>query len=151
MSQSTSRFCAGCLVFAPLLVLAAGCGQKPAAPATIVVHNSEEESDGPNEIELSDPKVTLLEPTIVGFEVKYRFTKGRPDKYYSCEISFPDTPENHRVKFMENWELKDEGTIRDRLQLSKPGVKSFEIHMSESLSPRTTYKKISNTVSGPVQ
>jgi hypothetical protein len=128
------------------VLVALGCGQQNAPPSPHAPVSQE-----PGEIELSDPQVTLLEPTIIQFEVKYRFTKGRPDKYYSCEISFPDTPENHRVKFMENWELKDEGTIRDRLQLSKPGVKSFEIHMSESLSPRTTYKKISNTVSGPVQ
>jgi hypothetical protein len=150
VSQSTSRFCAGCLVFAPLLVLAAGCGQKPAAPATIVVHNSEEESDGPNEIELSDPKVTLLEPTIVGFEVKYRFTQGRPNKYYRCDISFPDTP-NHGVKQMDTWEMKTEGVIKDAIVLSKPPVRSFEIYVSEAVIPQDGFKKISNVVSGTVR
>jgi hypothetical protein len=99
---------------------------------------------------LSDPEVTLLEPTLVQFEVKYRFTQGRPDKYYSCEVSFPGTP-NHGVKMMEGWELKAEGVIRDKVMLSRPGAKSFEIYLSESPSPRESYKKISNVVSGRVR
>jgi hypothetical protein len=108
-------------------------------------------SPTPGEIELLDPKVTVLdEPTLVQFEVKYRFTKGKPDKYYSCDISFPGTP-NHGVKMMDSWELKPEGVIRDKLMLKKPGAKSFEMYMSETPSPQEGYKKISNVVSGPVQ
>jgi hypothetical protein len=99
---------------------------------------------------LSDAKVTLLEPTLVQFEVKYRFTEGRPDQYYACDLFFPDTP-NHAVKRMDSWELKTEGVIRDKIVLSKPPVKSFEMSLSEGPSPRERYVKISNVLSGPVR
>jgi hypothetical protein len=107
-------------------------------------------SRAPGEVELSGPRVTLLEPNIVQFEVKYRFTKGQPDKYYSCDVSFPGTP-NRGVKTMMSWELKPEGVIRDKIELKKPGAKSFEIYLSETPSPQEGYKKISNVVSGPVR
>lgn len=150
MSESTRRLCARCLVFFPLVVLASGCGRKtdPAAPAPAVV--VQHAPPTPGEIELFDPKVTLLEPTLVQFEVKYRFTKGQPDRYYACDISFPGTL-NHGVKPMQSWELKTEGVIRDKVVLSKPPVKSFEIQMSEAASLQDGYKKNSNVVSGPVQ
>jgi hypothetical protein len=47
--------------------------------------------------------------------------------------------------------MKAEGVIRDRVQLSQPGVKSFEISLSESASPRDTYRRISNVVRGSAQ
>ncbi len=103
-----------------------------------------------NEIQLSDPKVTLVGSGIIQFEVKYCFTQGKPNKYYSCDISFPGTT-NHGVKLMESWELKAEGVIRDKIMLSQPGAKSFEIHVSESPSPREPYRRISNVVNGSVQ
>jgi hypothetical protein len=55
------------------------------------------------------------------------------------------------VKSIQSWELRPEGVIRDRFQLSKPGAKTFEISMSETESPQFGYKKISNVVSGPIQ
>jgi hypothetical protein len=128
--------------------LASGCSQKTVAPAPAPV--VQEASDTPNAIELSDPKVSLVEPTLVQFEVKYRFTQGKPNKYYSCDVSFPETS-NHGVKMMDSWELKGEGVIKDRIELKEPPVKSFEIHVSEAPTPRDRYQKISNVVSGPVQ
>src|SRR5262249_188829 len=104
----------------------------------------------PGEIALSDPKVTLAEPNRVRFEVRYRFTKGKPDKYYLCEISFPGTP-NHGAKPMESWELKSEGVIRDGIVLHKPPVQTFEIRVSEADSPQKGYKKISNVGRGGVE
>jgi hypothetical protein len=142
------RLCARCLVLFPLVALAWGCGRKTPAPVEISV--TPPEAQVPGEIQLSDARVTLLEPTVVQFEVAYRFTQGRPDKYYSCDVSFPGTP-NHGVKMMEHWELKMEGVIRDSVMLKQPGAKSFEIYLSESPSPRERYKKISNVASGPVQ
>lgn len=132
------------------LILLPACGQRAASPAPKPVAAVRETPALPSEIELSDAKVTLHEPDIVGFEVKYRFTKGQPNQYYSCEITFPGT-ENLGVRLMESWELKTEGVIRDKVMLSKPGVKSFEIHMSESSSPMATYKIISNVLSGPIE
>lgn len=149
MSPPTRRLCTPCLAFFPLVVLASGCGQRgaPSAPPSLARHASQT----PSEVELSDPKVTLLEPKLVQVEVRYRFTKGEPDKYYSCEVSFPGTP-SHGVKMMESWELKPEGVIRDKFQLQQPGAKSFEIYMSETPSPQQApYKKISNVVSGTIE
>jgi hypothetical protein len=148
MSLLRTRLRAGRLVAFTFVVIALGCGQKAGTPAPIVV--TEHVSQTPGEIELSDPKVTLLEPSLVQFEVKYRFTKGKPDKYYMCDITFPGTL-NHGVKPMEHWELKAEGVIRDKVELSKPGVKTFEIQMSETAAQQEPYRKISNVVSGQVQ
>jgi len=135
----------------PLVLLAVACGQKtdtptqPPQPQVV-----EPVTPIPGEIELSDPKVSLQEPNVFRFEVKYRFTKGQPDKYYSCDISFPGT-ENHGRIVLEQFEVKKEGVIRDGIELHHPGVKTFAIHMSESVSPQERYKKISNVVSGPVE
>jgi hypothetical protein len=125
-----------------------GCGPKfgtqlPAIPV-------QEVPQEPGEIELSDPRVTLHEPNLVQFEVKYRFTKGRPDKYYACDISFPGTL-NHGKKLMDSWELKPEGVIRDGIELSQPGAKTFEISMSEAVSPQLGYRKNSNVVKGQIK
>jgi len=150
VSESTRRLGAGCLVLVALVVLVSGCGRKAAAPPPFDLQASLEESDGPNEVELSDPKVTLVEPTLVQFEVKYRFTQGRPNQYHACDISFPGTP-NHAVKMMDTWELKAEGVIKDGVVLSKPPVRTFEIRVSEADSPQNGYKKISNVVRGPVK
>ncbi len=52
---------------------------------------------------------------------------------------------------MNSWHLKTEGAIRDKVVLSEPPVKSFEIQLSEAVSPQDGYKQSSNVVSGPVQ
>ena len=149
MLTPTRRLRTTCLAFGPLVILAAGCGHPgtSSAPPSHARHAS----TTPSEVELSDPTVTLLEPTLVQVEVRYRFTKGQPDKYYACEVSFPGTP-NHGVKMMESWELKPEGVIRDKFQLRQPGAKSFEIYLSETPSPQQApYKKISNVVGGAIE
>jgi hypothetical protein len=128
--------------------LAAGCGPRGGMPTPVIA--VEHAPSTPGEIELSDAKATLVDGKIVQFEVRYRFTKGKPDKYYSCDISFPGTP-NHGVRMMSSWELKTEGVLKDGIVLSKPPVKSFEIQMSEAVSPQDGYKKISNVVSGTVE
>lgn len=84
------------------------------------------------------------------FEVRYKFTKGKPEKYYMCEVIFPDTKEV-RAKPMESWQLKEEGVIKDGMMMSKPLPKTFEIRVSEADSPQDGYKKISNVVSGKVE
>jgi hypothetical protein len=138
---------AACLVV--LSVLALGCGPKGAvAPAQVLP--VQQSSSEPGEIELSDAKATLADERTVRFEVKYRFTKGKPDKYYSCDISFPGTA-NHGVRTMSGWELQAEGVIKDGIELRNPPVKSFEIRMSEAVSPQDGYKGISNVASGQVE
>jgi hypothetical protein len=125
-----------------------GCGPKGgASPQVLPVQQSSSE---PGEIELSDAKVTLADERTVRFEVKYRFTKGKPDKYYSCDVSFPGTA-NLGVRTMSSWELQTEGVIKDGIVLRKPPVTSFEIRMSEAASPQDGYKVISNVVSGTVE
>jgi hypothetical protein len=129
-------------------MLTAGCGQKPAAPSTTVVVRTMPTT--PSEIELSEAKVTLLEPTKASIEVKYRFTKGQPNQCYSLDITFPGTS-NQGIRRMDGWELKKEGVIRDQVMLREPGAKSFEVTMSETPSPQLGYKKVSNVVSGQIQ
>ena len=145
MSETARGVAFRCLLAFPVLVPAFGCG--PAVDTTPA--SAVPVSQTPGEIELSDATVTVLEPKLVEFEVKYQFTRGRPDKFYSCEIHFPGTP-NHGVRFMESWELKTEGVIRDKFLLSQPGAQDYEIHMAESTSPRERYKKISNVLKGRV-
>jgi hypothetical protein len=150
MPTTARRPSSGRLLLIPLAVFSAGCGGDASAPAAVPVQVTQPVSTEPGQIELSDPKVTLEGGNAVRFEVRYRFTKGKPDKYYMCEVSFPGTP-NHASKTMESWELKSEGVIRDGIVLTKPPVTTFEIRVSEADSPQNGYKTISNTVSGPVK
>jgi hypothetical protein len=130
--------------------LLAGCGGGKTGPGPAPAQTVEPVSTEPGEIELSDAKVTLKESNRIDFEVRYRFTKGKPDKYYMCEVSFPGTT-NHASKPMESWELKPEGVIRDGITLSGPPVRTFEIRVSEANSPQDGYKVISNTATGSVK
>jgi hypothetical protein len=130
------------------MLLLTACGQGPAptrgvVPATPV-------STEPGEIELSEAKATLTPPNRVRVEVRYRFTKGKPDKYYLCEISFPGTT-NVGARPLDSWELQPEGLFKDVVHLNKPPVEKFEIRFSEAESPQNGYKMISNVISGPVK
>jgi hypothetical protein len=136
------------LLLAPLLF--AACGPRASDQGSPQVLDVQTVSTEPGEIELFEPKVTLTAPNLIQFEVGYRFTKGKPDKYYLCEIAFPGTT-NHGAKPMERWELKPQGVIKDGIILSKPPVQTFEIRMSEAVSPQNGYKKNSNVVMGPVE
>jgi hypothetical protein len=149
MSVFTGRPSAGGLLLIALAILSAGCSPRSAAPPPAVVQVTDPVSTEPGQIELFDPTVTLKEANTVYFEVRYRFTKGKPDKYYLCEIAFPGTS-NHGAKPMDARELKSEGVIKDGIMLSKPPVQTFEIRVSEADSPQNGYKLISNVVSGPV-
>jgi hypothetical protein len=148
--RPTKRHPVAGLVALALAAFAAGCGWqgKTGAPTQVIV--VQHVPSAPCEIELSSPKATLVEGQTVRFEVTYRFTKGKPDKYYACDISFPGTT-NHGVCTMFSWELKPEGVFRDGIVIKNPPVKSFEITMSEAASPQDGYKVISNTVSGLVE
>jgi hypothetical protein len=152
MSIFTCRSSAVGLLLVPLTLLCTGCRRQAPAPgpAPAAVQIIPPVAAEPGEIELADPKVTLAEPNIVRFQVRYRFTKGKPEKYYLCEISFPGTT-NHGAKPMESWELKSEGVIKDGIVLSKPPVETFEIRVSEADSPQNGYKTISNVVRGTVK
>jgi hypothetical protein len=156
MSRSAREIGVRSVVFIALVTLLMGCLRKPDAPPGAQEDPSDPAPAGPSEVELSDPKVTFRDPTTVMFEVNYRFKSGRPNKYYSCDISFTGLgndgarPE-YFAKRMESWELKAKGVIKDGVVLSKPGPTSFAIHLTEASSPQGPFKKISNVVSGPVK
>jgi hypothetical protein len=150
MSVFFSRWSAGGLAFLALAILCMGCARQAPAPIIVSTQQTDPVDTEPGEMELSDPKVTFTEPNLVRFEVTYRFTRGKPTKYYLCEITFPGT-KNHGAKPMENWELKTEGVIKDGIILSKPPVRKFEIRVSEADSPQQGYRKISNVISGEVK
>jgi hypothetical protein len=149
MADVTGRPAGGLLLVA-LAVPVLGCARPAAAPGVATVATTRAVSAEPGRIELSDPKVTFEQPNLVRFEVRYRFTQGKPDKYYLCEVSFPGTT-NRAAKTMESWELKPEGVIKDGIVLATPPVTTFEIRVSEADSPQDGYKPISNVLSGPVK
>lgn len=122
-----------------------GCGQQ-APPANKIAVEIPPLSDEPGEVELLEAKVTRDKPDLVNFEVKYRFKKGKPDKYYLVEIRFPGT-KNFGNKPMESWQLKSEGSFKDGLYLTQQdGVKDIEFVMSESTNPMAGYTKNSNVL-----
>jgi hypothetical protein len=131
-----------------VLVALSACTSRPEAPAPIPA--TVKEPMEPRVIELSEAKATLLEPTLVAVEVRYRFTQGQPSQCYAWEITFPGTS-NHGVRRMDSWELKTEGVIRDKITLSKAGVNSFAMYMAEAPSRREMYRKISNVLEGPIE
>jgi len=135
-------------VLIPVFVLFLGCRSESSGPATDFV-STEVVSTEPGEILLSNAQVTMTDPNRIQFEVHYRFTKGKPDKYYMCEVSFPGT-QNQASKPMERWQLQAEGVIRDGFRLPQPPVDTFEIRVSEADSPQNGYKLISNVVTGKV-
>jgi hypothetical protein len=130
------------LVLLTVLVLV-GCGvpTPPPAPAIVVKPVSTE----PGEVELSEAVVTFLEPNQAKFEVKYRFTKGQPDKYYLLELRFPGT-KNHASKTMEMWELKPNGVIRDTAFLHHGKAEKFELKLSEASSPMAGLRILNEVV-----
>lgn len=132
-----------------LVMTMTGCRQK-AVPELPVV-TTEVVPTEPGEIELFNPKAKWnADRKLVEFEVSYRFTKGRPSKYYLVEVLFPGT-KNIGAKTMERWELKEEGVIKDGIPIHQPPVKTFEIKMSEADSPQNGYHKISNVVGGEIK
>lgn len=137
---------AGGLILLPLMLILTACAQRPAP----IVAQAKRLSTEPGEMELSEAKAKFTPPNRVRVEVRYRFTKGRPEKYYLCEISFPGTT-NVGAKSMDSWELQPDGVFKDVVQLNKPPVDKFEIRFSEADSPQNGYKMISNVASGTVE
>jgi hypothetical protein len=144
-----SRIAARRLTYVAIVLLLTSCGQSP-TPRPIAVAQTTPVSTEPGQIELSDAKATMAPQNRVRVEVRYRFTKGKPDKYYLCEITFPGTT-NVGARPLDSWELKPDGVFKDIVQLNKPPVEKFEIRFSEAESPQNGYKMISNVASGPVQ
>jgi hypothetical protein len=138
-----------------LMVCQTGCNKKAKEekPSGPTVPKAPEKADGPAiSIELKDPKVTLLAPTLLRFEVNYRFLQGvpKPESWYACEVHLKGAQEGVGMKQMQGKELKADGLIWEDVMLFKPGAKSFEMHMSEAPGKGGPYRKVSNVVSGQV-
>ena len=140
----------GCLLVATAGWLAVvGCG--PSDPAAVpVIRATTAGPPEPGAIELYEPRAHFGPDDVLQFEVKYRFTSGGPTNFYCAEVQFPGS-ESFGVKYMEGWELKPEGTLRDGLILQSPDVEDFEIRVTEALLPQDGYKPISNVVRGKVE
>src|SRR5690606_8667211 len=92
-----------------LVMVSLGCGSS-AAPSPEVTRTTSSGPAEPSEIELYEPKARLVEDGVVQFEVKYRFTSGKPSNFYQVDVKFPGS-ESHGVKFMDGWELQESGVI----------------------------------------
>jgi hypothetical protein len=126
-----------------------GCSESHAprdSNRTFAVDNGQYE---PCEVILSDGEVTLPEPGVAKFEVKYKFIKGKAARYYSCDISFPGTMAR-ATKRMEAWQVNDEGVIVDRLAVPKEGVDKFEIVFMEAPTGMAPYAPVSNVLQGQI-
>jgi len=140
----------GCLLVATAGWLVSG-GCQPSDPATVpVIRATTAGPAEPGAIELSEPRAHFGPDDVLQFEVKYRFTSGGPTNFYCAEVQFPGS-ESFGVKYMEGWELKPEGTLRDGLILQSPDVEDFEIRVTEAFLPQDGYKPISNVVRGKVE
>jgi hypothetical protein len=150
MPAFTGRRTAGGLFLVLPVALFAACSKQPPPPPVAAVATDQPVSTEPGEVELSDPRATFEEPNLVRVEVRYRFTKGQPDKYYMVDVAFPGT-KNHGTKPMMGSSMSSEGVIKDTFELFAGPATKFEIRMSEANAPRDGYKPISNVVSGPVK
>lgn len=144
-----------------LVFLVAGCDSKPPAPAEVPTKPAAEtpskptitavvDPGPPGVVELIGAKAHLDQDGFVRFEVNYRFTSGSPTRHYMLDITFPDT-KNRGVKPMQSWEVKPEGIIKTRIQVSDPPVKQYSMNFSEADSPQQGYKVISNTLTGEIE
>jgi len=132
-----------------LTIFVTGCtGGKPdlqnAEPAEAVVRPYE-----PAEVELGEPTASFQAPGIVRVEIPYKFVAGSPVAHYGCEVKFLDT-DFTGLKFMQAWELKKEGVIRDGFEVGKEPKGAFEVVFTEAESPDRGYHPISKVVTGQV-
>lgn len=132
-----------------LMFMFPGCGEYQPAKQSKPITTADTGPYVPCEVELSEPSVTIPEPGIAQFKVKYRFIRGSPTRFYSCEINFPGTPVR-AVKRMEAWQLKTEGTIVDRLSIPGEGVKTYQILFCEAPSGMAPYEPVSNILKGNI-
>jgi hypothetical protein len=130
------------------IVFAAGCSGRDPGDATV----AQSTSSGPREasvVELYDPRVWLEDDNMARFEVKYRFTQGKPVHHYQAEVRFPGTG-NAGVKGMANWEMKEEGVIRDGIYIDELPIDEFEMELKEAFVPQDGFFTISNLATGRV-
>jgi len=88
---------------------------------------------------------------ILKFTVKYTFIKGRPALNYVCILDLPGT-HNQGQKPLQNWELKQSGSIQGTIELQspEPPVKEFTLTLGEAEVPQSGYQTISNKLIGEV-
>lgn len=103
----------------------------------------------PAEVELGLPTASFEAPDIVRVEIPYKFVVGTPVANYGCEVRFLD-PEFKGLKYMQAWELKSEGVIRDGFVIGTEPKGAFEVVFTEAESPDRGYHPISKVVTGQV-
>ncbi len=148
-NASTSGLSAALLL--TMCLTFAGC--KPSGPSTTNVMQSTA-PDGPvekSEVELSDAQVTVTPEGILKFKVYYTFVKGKPALNYVCVLALPGTT-NQGEKPLQNWELKQSGSIQGTIELQslEPKTKEFVLTLGEAEVPQSGYQTISNKLTGEV-
>lgn len=139
-----------CTSWAVVLAAGLGAGCTPVPPPPAPTPASPAPDPGPTEIELSDFVATYEAPDRVRMEIKYRFVKGRPDRFYSLQLRFPGT-KNGGVRMMDAWEMKPEGVIRDWFTMHHGRPATAEAVMAEAVSPQNGYTPASNVVTTAVK
>lgn len=99
------------------------------------------------EVELGEPTATFQAPDIIRVEIPYKFVVGAPVAHYGCEVKFLD-PDFTGLKYLQAWELKNEGVIRDGFVIGAEPKGAFEVVFTEAESPDQGYHPISKVVTG---
>lgn len=137
------RWIAWCLSIACCLVL--GCGKKAEPPKAA---QSTEVTHEPGVIEIRKVDVAVSDEQVATFRIHYKFTSGKPNKFYMCNLVFPGN-EKKGMKPLDAWEMKPEGNVLTRLEIDD-SINEFTIQFSEADSPDKGYTANSNTFAGKV-
>ena len=103
----------------------------------------------PAEVELGEPTAYFQAPDIVRVEIPYKFVAGTPVAHYGCEVKFLDSDFKGQ-KYLQAWELKNEGVIRDGFVIGNEPKGAFEVTFTEAESPDKGYHPISKVATGQV-
>jgi hypothetical protein len=134
-----------------LMVVIPGCSRPlPTTPSTDAVAEVVERTIEPTHVELTEATATINELNVIQFQVNYKFTSGKPVKFYMVEFGFPGT-DHRRQKAMEAWEMKPEGWVKSGVELPEgESPVEFTVTLSEADSPDRGYSVISNTLNGRI-
>ncbi len=145
MSPLFSKEVKVCVVVAISTLFGCGVSTTPSTPVMSTITDSE-----PGIIEIGKVDVKVNDENLAEFKIHYKFTSGRPAKYYMCNILFPGS-ERRGLKPIEKWEMKPEGIIIAKIDLGADNLDAFTIQLEEADSPDKGYTANSNLYEGKLK